>query len=92
MAGADTRAEKRGLEMKEVVPRELCRSGNREYILKKLQKPHSERSGEGVSFGRFVSTGGLYVADGELWDAIKDVLDYLAALPKKVSSSTIAAL
>jgi hypothetical protein len=78
MAGADTRAEKRGLEMKEVVPRELCRSGNREYILKKLQKPHS--------------TGGLYVADGELWDAIKDVLDYLAALPKKVSSSTIAAL
>lgn len=61
--------KKRGLEMKEVVPRELCRSGNREYILKKLQKPHS--------------TGGLYVADGELWDAIKDVLDYLAALPKK---------
>lgn len=64
--------KQRGLDMNEVVPRELCRSGNREYLLKKLLKPFENKA-----------NGGLYVSDEETWHAVNQIVAYIAAKPKK---------
>jgi hypothetical protein len=55
--------------MNEVVPRELCRSGNREYILRKLLRPFENKA-----------NGGLHVSDEETLHADNQIV---ATNPKR---------